>query len=199
MNCSHIVGDDSRTLVSDSACRLVRSGEGGADRAGEAGYGPRLNVARAETPPAFDQQVVYETAEAGEPFVIAILVSADSPAPVSLEGFVSPNRDDSRILGFPVWTAAWLDEERSGNGGMSERAVPFAPFRADRRFQAVHLVGRAGRCAMGPAFDPAAPVAVGFASIDRITVQVSVLGWPRTIELRLPFELAEPQADPCTR
>ena len=80
---------------------------------------------------------------------------------------------------------------------MSLRAVPFESFRADGRFQAVHLVGRAGRCAMGPAFDPASPVEVGFAIVDRITAQVSVLGWPRTIELPLSFELAEPQADPC--
>ncbi len=59
----------------------------------------------------------------------------------------------------------------------------------------ITLVGLAGVCAYGPGFVPPRRADdASFALLDTITVQVRTLGWPRTVELPLPFRLAEPMA-----
>ena len=93
-------------------------------------------------------------------------------------------------------TALWIDGEP--NGGMTGPIRPFTPFDVPRNGQAIWLVGRAGACALGSAFDPSNPgTEIGFHGIDSLDVRLSVLGWPRTVHLQLPFRLVEPEPQTC--
>jgi hypothetical protein len=122
---------------------------------------------------------------------VAVILWAESAVPVTIEGFVEPTRDQE-ARSSPVWQAAWLDAE-VGTGGNTGPATPLSPFVMSPLSQVVHLVGSAGGCAFGPAFDTTDPPAeVGYMVKDRITVQIRTLGWPRTVELLLPFRLSEP-------
>lgn len=155
------------------------------------GSGVGLATTRAAAPPGSDQEVIYTTAAAGDPFSVAVFLRAESSAPVQLDGFIEPNRDDEDLR-FPVWTAAWLDEQR-GNGGHTGPGEPLAPFVIGPTGEAITLVGRAGTCAAGPDFVPPAPSQDGQSvGRDSVTVQVRTLGWPRTIEVPLGFQLSEP-------
>jgi hypothetical protein len=162
---------------------------------GFSGYGQGLNVVRASGVPGSSEELLYELAPPNGRFTMGILINAGQPLPVRIEGIVSPSyagRDS--FLGM-VLTAVWIDDEP--HGGMSGPARPFAPFDVPREGQAIWLVGRAGGCAFGPAFDPLRSDVGGFAGIESIDLRVSVLGWPRTISLALPFRLVEPHPQSC--
>jgi hypothetical protein len=162
------------------------------------GYGVGLHTTMAEQPPGFEQEVVYETAPSLEPFDLALFLNGTAAVPLTIEGFVDANRDQE-VRGFPVWQAAWFDGAGEA-GGIVGPDQPFGPFVMPRTGQVIHLVGSAGRCAYGPTFDPATATSeeVAFAVKSTITVQVTTLGWPRTIEIPMGFDLAEPYAAlPC--
>jgi hypothetical protein len=162
-------------------------------------YGPGLNVEVAPQAPGSEEELLYEIAPANGRFSAGIGILADGPLPIRIEGIVSPPFDGvhyrDHYIGM-LLTAMWIDREV--NGGMSGPDRPFAAFDLPPNGQAIWLVGRAGVCALGSAFDPLHPEGVGgFASIDSIDLRVSVLGWPRTIHLALPFRLVEPNPQSC--
>ncbi len=162
---------------------------------GDRGFGQGIATTMAEESPASDEVIVFEHAAAGEPFSVHLFLYPDSPVPITLEGIVVPFFDEQTPVGYPLWQAVWLDEARnSGSGGADGPGRPFEPVVMDDGTGAViWLVGRAGMCAMGPAFDPQHPAPGNdYAVLTEITFQVRVLGWPRTVTMPLPFRLAEP-------
>ncbi len=159
------------------------------------GYGPGLNVIQAPRVPGSSEELLYEVAPAGGRFSVGILLNASQPLPIRIEGIVSATyagRD--RYLGV-VLTAVWVDGEP--HGGMTGPTRPFAPLDVPPEGRAIWLVGRAGGCALGSAFDPSDADAVGFQGFDDLDLRVSVLGWPRTIHVALPFRLVEPEPPSC--
>jgi hypothetical protein len=163
----------------------------------QTGSGPGIAVTRAPERPASDESLVYEHAAAGEPFSVGVFVRIDAPLPVTIEGIVDPTFGEATRVGFPTWKAIWLDEQ--ADGGMTGPATPFRAFElSPPDVRAVWLVGRAGSCAYGPGFDASNPGDdLAYAIVDTVTVQVRALGWPRTVELQLPFRVAEPMATTC--
>jgi len=160
-------------------------------------YGPGLNVVRAPQVPGSEEVLFYELAPASGRFSVGLGFLADGPLPVRIEGIVSPAFDHRDHFIGMLLTAVWIDGEP--NGGMTGPIRPFAPFEIPRSGQSVWLVGRAGACALGGAFDPSNPAAVGgFQSIESPDLRVSVLGWPRTVHLQLPFRLVEPNPGSCS-
>lgn len=165
----------------------------------DSGYGLGLNVVRAPQMPGSGEELLYELAPARGRFSLGLYLSADGPLPIRVEGVVSPDfgRDPRSFLPTMMLTALWIDREP--NGGMSGPSRPFAPFDMPRSGQSIWTVGRAGTCALGSNFDPSNAATVGtFTIIDSLDVRVSVLGWPRTIHLQLPFRLVEPNPGSCS-
>ena len=160
------------------------------------GYAPGLNLVRAPEVPGSQEVLFYELAPASGRFSVGLMLLPGGPLPIRIEGIVSPTfgyRDD--FLGM-LLTAVWIDGEP--NGGMSGPIRPFAPFAMSRNGQSIWLVGRAGACAIGSTFDPSNPATVGgFGSMDSPDLRVSVIGWPRTVHLQLPFRVAEPDPPSC--
>jgi hypothetical protein len=164
----------------------------------DSGYGLGLNTVAAAKVPGSAEELLYELAPANGRFSIGLYLSAEGPVPVRIEGIVSPafGWDRSSFVGI-VLAALWIDREP--NGGMSGPIRPFVAFDMPVYGQSIWLVGQAGGCALGGAFDPSNPATVeGFQRIDSIDIRVSVLGWPRTVHLPLPFRLVEPDAQSCS-
>jgi hypothetical protein len=159
-------------------------------------FAPGLNITRATSAPGSSESLYYETAPARGRFVLGTGWHAESPLPARFEGFVDYQfgyRDT--FLGVQ-WLSAWMDGEP--DGGMTGPVAPFAAFEMPRGAQGVWLVGQAGACALGPAFDPAhLDNVVGFASPSMFDVVVSVLGWPRMIHVESPFSMVEPNSASC--
>lgn len=165
----------------------------------DSGYGLGLNTVMAPQVPGTGEELLYELAPASGRFSLGLYLSADGPLPIRVEGVVSPDfgRDPRSFLPTMMLTALWIDREP--NGGMSGPSRPFAPFEMPRGGQSIWMVGRAGTCALGNSFDPSNAATVGgFTIIDSLEVRVSVLGWPRTIHLQLPFRLVEPNPSSCS-
>lgn len=158
---------------------------------GNSGWGQGLSVVQAPTVPGSGESLLYELARPDQPFSVGVfLYDQAGPVPVRIEGIVSPAYD-RQATGSVLLTAVWVDQEPIG--GMSGPARPFTPFELSGTGRSIWLVGRAGFCAVGPAFDPAGQQAAGgFTIIESIDVRVSVLGWPRTVHLPLGFRLVEP-------
>jgi hypothetical protein len=160
------------------------------------GYGLGLNTVQALRVPGSQEELLYELAPASGRFSLGLYLSTDGPLPIRIEGIVSPafdNRDHN--IGVML-TALWIDGEP--NGGMTGPIRPFTPFDMPRNGQSIWLVGRAGACALGSTFDPNKGAEAGFEVIDSLDVRVSVLGWPRTVHLVLPFRLVEPEPQSCS-
>ncbi len=151
---------------------------------------------RAETPPGFgSHEVLYELAEPRAPYSFAFAVRNDGPLPLRIEGIIDPGGPDTQL---PYATALWLDAiPWPGSGGPGR---PFTPVDLPPGEELVlHLVGRASPCAVGPTWDPAdtqGPETGGYGQSD-VTVRFSVLGWPRTADVQLPFDFYEPINVPC--
>lgn len=162
------------------------------------GLGWGLYTYDAAAPLGFDQEVMYEVAPPGRHFTFALLdLHADALVPVTLDAVEAANLDPANFYG-PAVTAAWLDREDSGNGGSSGPVAPLSPVDLSG-YRTIWIAGRAGACSLGPSFNPqmAADDRVGATSIDRITVQITVLGIPRRVELPLGFSLVEPSPGQC--
>jgi hypothetical protein len=153
------------------------------------GWSPGLSVAEAPRLPGFREDVFYVVADARQPYSFGLLLFTEGPLPIRVEGVREPNTQPS-FLGS-TWTAVWLDGEP--NGGTTGPAHPFEPLTWPHQGRGLWLVGSAGACAVGPSFDPqgASAAAVGTSSRD-IEVNISVLGWPRTIGLESDLSIVEP-------
>jgi hypothetical protein len=163
---------------------------------GNFGFGPGLNTVQATQLPGSQEVLFYELAPGSGRFSIGLGLYAEGPLPVRVEGIVSAPFDHRDQFAGMLWTAIWIDGEP--HGGMTGPARPFVPYNMPPNGQAIWLVGRAGACALGSAFQPSNPAAVlGFQGIDSLDLRVSVLGWPRTIHLPLPFRLVEPEPQSC--
>lgn len=163
------------------------------------GYGPGLNLVRAPQVPGSEEVLFYELAPANGRFSVGLFSLPEGPLPIRIEGIVSPffGRDPrSFSRSILMLTAVWIDGEP--NGGMTGPIRPLTPFDLPRNGQSIWLVGHAGGCALGSAFDPSNPgTEIGFQVIDSLDLRVSVLGWPRTVHLALPFRLVEPEPPSC--
>ena len=159
------------------------------------GSGVGLNTVWAPKVPGSAEELMYELAPAHGRFSVGLLLSPDGALPMRIEGIVSPFYGQDGYIGM-LLTALWIDREP--NGGMTGPMRPFTPFDMPASGQSIWLVGHAGACALGSAFDPSKPgAAAGFAAIESLDVRISVLGWPRTVHLQLPFRLVEPDPQSC--
>jgi hypothetical protein len=165
----------------------------------QSGYGLGLNTVWAPKVPGSEEELLYELAPANGRFSVGLFFLPEGPLPIRIEGIVSPffGRDPrSFSRSIPMLTAVWIDGEP--NGGITGPIRPLTPFDVPRNGQAIWLVGHAGGCALGSAFDPSNPgTEIGFQVIDSLDLRVSVLGWPRTVHLALPFRLVEPEPPSC--
>ncbi len=160
---------------------------------GTYGYGPGLNTVEAVMPRGTDAVVFYETAPPGRPFSFPLFLTINAPVPVRIEGLYQP----ATVSTAPRPAALWIDAEP--NGGNLGPGRPFAPVETSNWIQALWVVGRAGSCAVGQPVDPASPPTdLGYTWIDSVALQTSVFGWPRTVEVPLPFRLVEFITEPCS-
>ena len=159
-------------------------------------YGPGLNVVAARTVPGSDEVLWYELAPPDGRFSVAMVLFADAPVPVRLDGILEPNHGQEPYFGV-TWQAVWLDAEP--NGGSTGPAEPLTPAEIPRLGLRMLLVGEASPCAIGPAFDPETATEFGaaFTEPGPITLRISVLGWSRAIPLEFEPRLVEPITDPC--
>jgi hypothetical protein len=154
------------------------------------GWGTGISVVLADKPPGSQEDILYIVAKPGEPFSFAVFLAHPSGIlPFTVEGVVSPpEAAPARI------TAVWADERKDG-GALG----PGAPFEgtdlAVPNGETIWLVGRASECALG-----AKPTAEdSMMGLSPVKVRVSVLGWPRDVELRgIPsvWEARDPGCDP---
>jgi hypothetical protein len=139
--------------------------------------------------------IVYVTAAEGQPFSFAFSVRNEGPLPVRLEGVVADPAVQGGPVLFPIWRAVWRGD--LSDGIIGGPVAPFAPVDlASGDEVLLWLVATASACAAGPSTSPAAaqPGAVG---LPPIQVSYSVLGFPRTATIRLPFDVLQPYRDGC--
>lgn len=161
-------------------------------------WGPILRLnASAQAPAGSDGPTVwYVTAEPGQPFAATFDVHNPGPLPVRLEGLVDASSADSLWL---RWSALWYDDENSeGAVGLTAEAKPFVPIDipSDGHLT-LFVVGRAGRCALGSAFQLDQADSYGYSTIAEAHLAYSVLGWPGEATVELPFRIAEPNPGTC--
>jgi hypothetical protein len=161
---------------------------------GTFGYGPGLNVIEARMPPGAETTVLYETAQPGQPFSFPLFLTIHASVPVRIEGLDQPT---TGVQNGPGPTALWTDAEPTG--GRRGPGRPFEAVEVSDWIQTLWVVGIAGSCAAGLPVDPAnPPTDFGFTVIDSLNLRASVLGWPRTLQVALPFRLVELQrTEPC--
>ena len=161
-------------------------------------FGSGLNTFWATSLPGSDEKLMYEVAPPDGRFSHSLGFFQDGPLPIRIEGIVEPlfGRDPRSFGPSIMRTAVWIDGEP--NGGMTGPNRPFAPFDLLPNGKAIWIIGKASACALGSAFDTANPDTVGgYGTMDSLDLRVSVLGWPRTIHLPLPFRLVEPEQQSC--
>jgi hypothetical protein len=163
-------------------------------RIGEFAAARGPNVREAVMPPGATEVLWHEVAPPGAPFAVGIGLYAESPLPVRFESIYEPN-DWEGFIGMR-WRAVWLSDV--SGGGFWDPARPFTPVDLGP-FPGIWLVGQAGSCAVGPSFDPAnLPAALSGYTSREIDLNVSVLGWPRTVRLEPKFKLVEPDLNGCS-
>jgi hypothetical protein len=154
-------------------------------------WGPRNNIRPAEPVPGSEETLWYQVAPPREPYAFMLGVNPTAPLdiPVRLEGIYEPNAWDGFV--GTRWRAIWTSDVTGGGIGPVSR--PFEPFDLDNRGRGLYMVGEAGECAVGPTYDPDRPPPGfdGWMSTP-IRLRVSVLGWPRVVDLPLGFSLQEP-------
>lgn len=158
-------------------------------------WGPGLNVVAAMMPPGSSEQVWYEVAPPRQPFSITFGIIQDGSTPVRIEGIQQDAWMSDASYVAMRWAAVWID--KAPNGGSEGPDRPFAPMELPRDGLVLWLVGRAGQCSIGPSYDPAHADGLGYASIP-IRLRVTVLGWPRVVDVQLPANLVEPDPGTCS-
>jgi hypothetical protein len=150
------------------------------------GFGPGIAVSRAEMPPGSSEDLLYVTAGRGEPFSFVIFLSEPTgPFPVTIEGLVEPpGHFGPRIV------AVWNDELPMGGTAPGR---PFVPSVVSNGELTLWLVGKADSCALGSP----PPGDVGMTGLAPLKVRVSVLGWPREVELHGVPIVFQPDEDRC--
>ena len=139
--------------------------------------------------------IVYVTAAEGQPFSFAFSVRNEGPLPVRLEGVVADPAVQGGPVLFPTWRAVWRGD--LSDGIIGGPVAPFAPVDlASGDEVLLWLVATASPCAYGPSYNPATDqlAAVG---LPPIQVSYSVLGFPRTATIRLPFDVLQPYRSGC--
>ena len=141
-----------------------------------------------DAPAGSGDTTMYVNAPPGDAFALGLVLYGQGSLPIGIEGIYDPNVPDPATIGPASsepghWTSAWLSD--APNGGFGDPARPFTPIVLDRVGHGIWLVGSAAGCSVGPSFDPVTPATtetVDFTLID-VRLEVSVLGWPRTISL----------------
>jgi hypothetical protein len=155
------------------------------------GWGTGISVVLADKPPGSLEDIFYVVAKPGQPFSFAVFLAHPSGLlPFIVEGVVSPPE-----AAAPRIAAAWADQLK--DGGAIGPAAPFEPTDlAGPNGQTIWIVGRAGECALGTA-----PTTTNsMTGLSPLKLRVSVLGWPRDVELSgVPsvWEAADPGCDPA--
>ncbi len=148
--------------------------------------------------PVEDQprDLVYITADPGEPFNFGFSVANAGPLPIRLEGVVVDPAIQGPVVDFPTFRAVWRDG--APEVGSTGPAEPFTPMdlTSDQHVM-LWLVGTASPCAAGSAFDPAVASDTAAVGIPPLVVHYSVLGLPRTATISLPFDLMQPYRENC--
>lgn len=158
-------------------------------------YAPQAGIEAATMPAGSTEHVVYVTAGPRQPFVYGVGLSVDGDLPVRLDGVVTYASPD-QPFGTMHLTAVWLDDEL--HGGSTGPARPFQAIDLSRDGRAIWIVGQAGPCALGHAPQPGEQIS-GDASLGPLQLNVSVLGWPRVVEVRdsMGLTMVEPEANGC--
>jgi hypothetical protein len=147
-------------------------------------------------PAGAQEYLYYETAQPFQPFSFGLDLLSSDGVPVRIESVVTDVPVDRQAFVGMRWTSVWLDGEP--NGGMIGPAEPFAPFELPRNGHAIWIVGRASYCALGHA--PAAGEdRVGTTWLGDLRLNVTVLGWPRVVNVQdgANLRLVEPSAATC--
>jgi hypothetical protein len=164
--------------------------------AGITGWGPGIAVEGAAMPPGSHEDLYYVTARPYQPFSFGIDLIGSGSVPVRIESVVTDipvNRTE--FVGMR-WTAIWLDGEP--NGGMTGPSTPFEPFDLPREGRAIWIIGRSSYCALGRA-PTANEGGIGSTYLGDLRLNVTVLGWPRVIDIQdsTPIRLVEAYGPTC--
>lgn len=154
------------------------------------GVGVRLDAPSATT----GDDVFLVSAPRGSNFMVLVAVRNGGSLPVLVLGVVAerPSLDGGWL---PRWTAVGMDPDQTGGVSPIEQARPFEPLELQPGEHVnLFLVGRAGRCALGPS----GTASGGVLSVSyTIPVAISVLGLTEVSEVDPPFVVAEPQNADC--
>ena len=156
-------------------------------------WGPLMGVAVPSLPERrFDDDTWIVTAGAGEPFGIVIDVANPGILPIRLGGVI----DEPDPLGIDErWTGLRIHVDPAGGMPGLEAASPFRPIDVPPEGHVLlYVTGRAGRCALGSAFDGAAEQ---YTERSSLRIAYSVLGLSASAEVDLPFLLAQPLRPGC--
>jgi hypothetical protein len=138
---------------------------------------------------------VYVTADPGSPFSFGFSVRNDGPLPIRLDGVVRDPAVHDSVVDYPTLRAVWRDG--APHGGISGPVAPFGPIDlGPGEYTVLWLVWTASPCAAGPSFEPAVDQAASV-GIPELRVAYSVLGFPRTAVIDLPFEMLQPYRADC--
>lgn len=159
---------------------------------GLSGAGPGTEWA--EMPAGYEGDgLMYVRVGPEEPYGFGFSIRNDGPLPIRLEGIVEEDRSGTSL---PFLTALWVDGEP--DHGSTGPAMPFtARDLAPGDDVVLWLVARASPCAVGPAWNPRTDADTGGYPRSTLLVRYSVLGWPRTADMALRYQVYEPIVVPC--
>jgi hypothetical protein len=156
-------------------------------------WGPLMGVA---VPPLREREIDGETwivtAGAGEPFGIVVDVANPGLLPIRLEGVI----DEPDPLGIDErWTGLRIHVDPDGGMPGLQATLPYRHIDVPPEGHVLlYVTGRAGRCALGTAFDGSAEQ---YTDRSSLRIAYSVLGLSTSAEVDLPFLLAQPLRPGC--
>ncbi len=155
-----------------------------------------LNVEQTE--PGGGPYPVYITAAPGEPFTFGFSVQNEGPLPIRVEGVVADPLVQDGLVFYPTLRAVWSAGPVNPDAAFVPPQAPFSPVDlGSGSWVALWLVETASPCAAGPQYDPADAADTAYVGIPTVRVEYSVLGFPRTTENNLPFDLLQPYLANC--
>ena len=160
-------------------------------------YGPVFGLdVIAEAPRASSgPSVWYVTAEKGDPFVFAIVLTNPGPLPVRYLGVYEPVEP---LVHIYHWSAVWQVDNSGGGVPVPTAASSFHPVDiAPMESLTIYLVARASDCVFGHGFRLADAAQFSFASRESFSVAYSVAGLTSTAVIELPAVIAEPRLGNC--